>query len=89
MAFLFFQIQGPENCYYGDSEVSKLKAARSEKKASEYLAHMLDTYGKGSNYFGMKVLGMRALMVADPDMIKTVLTGHYLKFPKSTSILEC
>ena len=77
-------MQGPDNCYvYSESEITKLKQSRLDKKASLYLGKLLERFGNGK-YFGFKVLGMQVLVLADPDMVKVVLTGHHLKFPKSS-----
>lgn len=79
------KLPGPlQSCYFSKSPLLKIKQARKEKRISKCFAeYVFPELGDGQ-VCGIRLLGGKTVLTRNPEMFKTILTGHHEKFPKAS-----
>jgi len=76
---------GPRSNLYGENFNSVLVVARRSKQASKAIKDILiKRVGDGNMCCARLLNGLKIVIVVHPEMAKTVVTGHFMKFPKSS-----
>ena len=78
------QIPGPTTNLWGKNLNTVLSAARKKKEVSKALKDvLLNEIGDGNVVAFNNIYGQYTIIAAHPEMVKAVLSGHHIKYPKT------
>lgn len=76
------RIPGSRSNLWDTNLISVMKKARSEKNASWAMMSAISKFGDG-NVCATNIFGLKFVIVAHPDMAKSICTGKHTSFPKA------